>query len=142
MKLIVDSNVLFTFFWKKSIFSRVVQQKKLKLLTPEIFLEELDKYAEEIIKKTQLDQKEFLERKKELLTNITIVPLEVYKGKLEIITDLESLDEHEKVDIKDDIDFLVLAKKENCPLWSNDKLLKKQKEIPVISTKELIELLN
>ena len=42
---------------------------------------------------------------------------------------------------KADSDFIALSLKYNCPLWSNDAILKKQDKIAVISTKELIELL-
>ena len=41
----------------------------------------------------------------------------------------------------DDIDFFALALKLDCPIWSNDKLLKKQARIKVFSTADLIQRL-
>ncbi|MBI3190829.1 hypothetical protein HYZ41_03935 [archaeon] len=41
---------------------------------------------------------------------------------------------------KDDIDFFALAMKLDCPLWSNDKALKKQPRVSIF-TEELVRLL-
>ncbi|NJE77343.1 PIN domain-containing protein [Thermococcus sp. ES12] len=37
---------------------------------------------------------------------------------------------------KDDADFVALSLKANAPLWSNDKRLKKIKEIEVVNTRD------
>jgi len=39
----------------------------------------------------------------------------------------------------DDSDFFALALKLNCPIWSEEKKLKKQLEVKVVNTSELIE---
>jgi predicted nucleic acid-binding protein len=39
-----------------------------------------------------------------------------------------------------DSDFFALALKLNCPIWSEDKRLKKQSRVKVLSTRELMEL--
>ena len=39
----------------------------------------------------------------------------------------------------DDVEYFALALKLNCPIWSNDKALKEQSVIKVLSTSELIE---
>ncbi len=41
-----------------------------------------------------------------------------------------------------DADYIALALKLKCPLWSNDKKLKDQEEVRVYSTKELIREFN
>ncbi|MDP3728620.1 MAG: PIN domain-containing protein [bacterium] len=143
MKLIVDSNIIFTFFWEESVFSMIYLRNDLYLCTPEVFIEELNKYEEEIQSKAKLNKQEFLERKKELLNNLVIVPIEKYKENLRVISEISnSLSEKEKMELKNDADFLALALKENCLLWSNDKLLKKQKSVEIITTRELISLLS
>ena len=38
--------------------------------------------------------------------------------------------------------YIALAQKLRCPIWSNDKHLKEQKGVPVLTTRELIELLS
>ena len=39
----------------------------------------------------------------------------------------------------DDTAYIALALHLNCPIWSNDKKLKKQDKVKVITTKELLE---
>ncbi len=46
----------------------------------------------------------------------------------------------EKQEFYEDIDFIALALKENCPLWSNDKLLKKQIRVKIINTNEIEQI--
>ena len=53
MKLVVDSNVLFTFFWKGSVFKNFLDTP-IQLFSPEYALEEINKYSLEIMKKTSL----------------------------------------------------------------------------------------
>jgi len=43
---------------------------------------------------------------------------------------------------KNDAPYIALALKLGCPLWSNDKALKKQEKAIVISTEELLEQQN
>ncbi len=38
----------------------------------------------------------------------------------------------------DDIEYLALALKLNCPLWSEDKDMKKQSLVKILNTKELL----
>lgn len=42
----------------------------------------------------------------------------------------------------DDTEYFALALKEKYPIWTNDKRLKDQEEIKIISTTELIGILN
>ncbi|MEI6732208.1 MAG: PIN domain-containing protein, partial [archaeon] len=50
---------------------------------------------------------------------------------------LQQVLQRERGDIKDAM-YLALALKLNCPIWSNDKLLKNQTQIKVYSTSELM----
>jgi predicted nucleic acid-binding protein len=44
-------------------------------------------------------------------------------------------------DIMHDIEFLALALRFKCSLWSNDKRLKKQTQVVVLTTNELIKII-
>ena len=44
-------------------------------------------------------------------------------------------------DAKEDAPFIGLALHLGVPLWSNDKMLKKQEKVKVVSTIELIKLI-
>lgn len=132
MKLVVDSNVLFTFFWKNATATDLFVFQDLELYTPQFTLEEIEKYSAEIMKKAQLSQKDFLEIKKELQLLITFVSLQRYSSFLEKAITISP--------DPDDVDFFALALEMNSLLWSNDKKLKEQNTIKIMTTKEIIEL--
>src|SRR3989338_189309 len=82
MKLCVDSNVLFTFFWPNSVFSTIASQPLLSLTSPIYALEEIDRHASIIREKTQLSLTQFVERKNELAKMIELVTLNDYQSAL------------------------------------------------------------
>lgn len=130
MNLVVDTNVLFTFFWKKSITKKLLMKKNLRLFSPEFALEEINKYKSEILKKTKISEEKFKELKTDLAMAIEFIPLEEYK---------ESIKSASKISPDpNDSDFFALALKLQVPLWSNDSLLKKQNKIKVVSTSDLL----
>lgn len=133
MNLVVDSNVLFTYFWHESVARKLFYHPKLKLISPEFSLEEIDKYKNEIIKKTNISNEKFNHLLKELRSLIEFLPLEKYT---------EQLKEAVKIcPDKDDVDFFAESIKHSCPIWSNDTVLKKQNKIDALNTEEIIELL-
>ena len=66
MRLVIDSNVLFTFFWKGSVFKKISIKQDLELFSPEFALEEINKYSAEIMRKAKLSREEFRKLKEEL----------------------------------------------------------------------------
>lgn len=143
MKIVVDTNVLFTFFWDKSVFKRLSVKQDLELFSPEYALEEINKYMEEILKKTKLSKDEFMRLRKELAIIVEFIPLEEYTQFLKQPENLsKDLSRNEKIEFLEDIDFIALALKMNCSIWSNDKLLKKQEKLNIFNTKEIINLID
>lgn len=142
MRLVVDSNILFTFFWKDSIFKKLSLKQDLDLLAPEYALEEINKYSIEILKKAKLSKEGFKNLKIELAFKVEFIPLKEYLTFLKKAQELfKDLPENERNELLNDLDFFVLALKFNCPIWSNDKLLKKQSKTRVFTTKEIIEII-
>lgn len=131
MKLVVDTNVLFSFFWKNSILNKILLDQDLLLFAPEFALEEIKKYEGLIIKKTNLTKKEFDFLREELAIAIEFVPIEEYQDCLKEAIKISP-------DIND-IDFFALSIKLKISLWSNDKLLKNQKKLRVLNTKEVFK---
>ncbi len=132
MKLVVDSNILFTFFWKNATATDLFVFQNLDLYSPEFALEEIEKYAPEIIRKAKMTEKEFLDIKKEIQMLITFVPLATYAS---------SLPQSIKISPdKDDVDFFAVALLKDCPIWSNDKRLRQQTKVKIMTTKEIIDL--
>ena len=141
MLLVGDTNVFFTYFWENSSTKELLTIHKL--IVPKLSLIEINKYESSILSKTGISGSMFSELKQELAKLVDFIPKKEYINSLkEMESYIKSLDlsEHDEQEMFDDIDFLSLALKLNCPLWSNDKLLKKQSKVDVLNTREVIEL--
>ena len=57
MKLVIDSNVLFSFFWENSVSRELLLNAEIGFYSPEFALEEVNKYQEEIIRKAKITKK-------------------------------------------------------------------------------------
>ena len=132
MRLIVDSNILFTFFWKNATATDLFVFQNLELCSPEFALEEIQKYKQEIVRKAKMTDTEFREIKKELQLLIAFVAIEEYMNYFQNAAKISP--------DKEDVDFFALALLKDCPIWSNDKKLKEQNEVKILTTKEVIEL--
>ena len=132
MELVVDTNVMFSFFWKGSMVKKLLMDQDVLLFAPEFALEEINKYEKEIIRKAKITKKEFNFLREELAIAIEFIPLKDYNNYLKKSLDF-SPDEN-------DVDFFALALKLKIPLWSNDKLLKKQNIVRVLETKDVLKI--
>ena len=141
MRLVVDTNVLLTFFWKNSAFNSISIKQELELFSPVYALEEINKHSSEILTKAKLSQKEFKKIRNEFALRVEFIPLEEYSSFLKkafLLTN--NLLKNELIEFSNDIDFFALALKLDCAIWSNDKLFKKQPKIKVFNTKEVISI--
>ena len=123
MRLAVDTNVLFSFFKKESTTRKLIASVELfELCTLKSRIEE-----------PGITQREFNKSLKELKIFVEIIEDEKVKefGKeaLKISPDRE------------DAPLFALALALNCEIWSNDKRLKNQNRIKVLSTSEIIKIL-
>ena len=128
-----NTNVLFSFFGKSTTTRELIFLLSGRVISPEFAIEELKEHRKEVIKKAKINEMEFDEIINVLREHIIFVSEEFYAEfiplALEITPD------------KDDADFVALSVKTNAPLWSNDKRLKQIREIEVLNTRELLELL-
>jgi predicted nucleic acid-binding protein len=129
VRLVADTNILFSFFWKKSLSRKIMSSDAAELFSPEFALEEINAYESEICRKTGLSKGEFRESRKELALLVGFVPVEEYRRFFKSLLSVPD---------KDDIDFLALALHIGCPIWSQDKALKRQGAVTVYSTAELL----
>lgn len=133
MKIVVDTNILFSFFWQESLTRKLLITSNFELISPEIALEEIEKYANEICRRLKITEKEFRERLKKLKEIVKFTSKREYS---------QFLKEAEKISMdKADTEFFALCLRHLCFLWSNDSILKKQEKIKVLSTEEIIELM-
>ena len=131
MKLVVDSNVLFTYFWEMSFARNNLTKVNFEIFAPEFSLEEINKYKKEIIKKAKISEKEYKALIYDLAIAVNFVPLEQYQKKIKTAARFSP-------DPKDS-DFFALAMQLNIPLWSNDTSLKGQNRVKVVTTKDLLD---
>ena len=135
MRLVVDANILFSFFKKDSFTRRfILSHPEIELFTPLYVFEELEEHKEEIKSKARIDDTVYELSTKEILEYVTIVPLDEFKkfwGKAKQISP-----------DPDDVEYLAVALSLDCAIWSNDKdLKKKQFRVVVVTTEELTKLL-
>lgn len=143
IKLVIDTNVLFSFFKKYSFSRKIILSLKFELIAPHLAIAELVKYSKLIIKKSKSSEQEFIEALYWLKQIICFEKKSTYeKFIIQAINLSNNFSVKEIKEFYEDIDFFALALKERCAIWSNDKLFKKQNKIKIFSTKELSLLLN
>ncbi len=139
MDFVVDANILFAAFIKNSTTRGILLTKTpmpLKLCTTPFILEETYKYRTLLARKALLDENDIMEVVLELISasNIEIVKeseLSKFKNKAEKVSPREN-----------DAPYFAVALYKNCKIWSNDRLLKHQDAVEVVTTKELLGILD
>ena len=132
MILVVDANILFSALIRNGITRKILVLSGYDFYAPEFTIQELTKHLAELQKKTGLDKEKLAERIDELLaaSNLVLVPFEEFEEQKDLSGKISP--------DPGDVAYLALALHLNCSLWSNDAVLKKQKRVKVINTKELI----
>ena len=138
MKLVVDANVLFSFFKRDSATRKLIVDPELEfnleLFTPVHALEELKEHEGEM-RKFGVSSGDFDVILSSLSLFVNTVPQSFFEP---LLSEAEKLLPEDP----DDAPYIALALKLNCPIWSQDKELGEgQSEVKVLSTRKLIELL-
>lgn len=133
MLLVVDMNILFSFFKKYSFTRKLLINSDLELRSTTYAFDELNEHLDEIMSKAKIDIGVFELYKTILSWFVEFVPVLEYR---EFKSKAESISPD-----PDDTQYFALALKLDCPIWSNDKRLKKQSAVKVFSTSELRKLL-
>ena len=133
MDLVVDTNCFISALIRSGKSRELICSLGLSLCAPEELLEEVCAHKAEIIRKSGITKADFDILVSILLSNIEIVPEEEFGDLKEVA---KSLVKH-----PEDSPFMALAISKNIPIWSDDKALKEQPNVRVLSTTELINLL-
>ena len=133
MELVVDTNIIISAMLTTGKTQELLFNKSLRFYAPDYLLAELSKYRELIKEKTGFDDREFEKALSLVTQKINVIAFEEY--------DKYRKTAFEAVSDKKDWPFIALALSTKCSLWSNDKKLAEQKIVPVLNTKELIELI-
>lgn len=138
--MIVDTNVLFSFFKSDSFTRKIISSESLQLKAPDLAKFELLKCSNELISKAKIsmDELKFIISGLDLF--IDFVPIKEYKDFLgDALKLAKNLSKDEYWQYAGDIDFFALAIKEKDSIWSNDRLFKKISGFKVFNTEELTE---
>ena len=137
MKIIVDANIIFSALIKESTTRELILKYDGQFLIPNYVFIEINKYKEEILRKSNMTTKDFNDLFSLIIERINVVPSEVFKMHVKEAQNL--VGEHSPEDIVYISCALAFS---DCILWSNDKKLKWQNKVKVFNTKEMIVILN
>ena len=132
MKLVVDTNIIFSLFKSNSFTRKLLKEYKLELFSSNTLINELHKYSELICSKSEITKEKFLE-------DVSLLPelIELRNTSQFFEDKADKLISH-----KTDVPFLALALELDIPIWSNDLHFKEQSSVKIFNTEELIELLS
>lgn len=133
MILVIDANPFIAGFLRNSTSRHIILSEKILLYSPDWLIGEFERNESELMEKFS-DSSKFFETKKILFKFVKIVPKQEYSKYIE---EASKLTKHTK-----DVPYFASALSLNCPIWSDEKSFKQQSKIKVLSTEELIKLLN
>lgn len=146
MKLIVDANILFSFFKKDSTTRELILDPELKynleLFAPKLILEEVRNHKDDICSKFSLNPKDFDVMFSSIELFINIVNKHAFDKFFPRAK--EALPENIKDAPYAALSFWLKEKGNEISVWSNDKGLKalEMHGIKVFSTRELVKFLS
>jgi len=134
MELIVDANILFSALIRDSHIRHFLILSDNSFYVPEFGLKEINRHIEIIQEKTGLNELEIKDilDKIIVLAEINIIPLDEFRNFIDTVKNISP--------DPDDVAYFALALKLKCPIWSNDKELKKQNVVKIYSTEELFKI--
>ena len=130
MFLVVDANVICSGILSKGKTIDLLFSDRIEPFAPEHIFTEFESHRAELLAKSKLSEQEFNEVVALLKKRIKVIPAEEFKDKL--VEANKALFPHTK-----DTEYVALALKFKCPLWSKEKLLKGLKIVEILSADEV-----
>ncbi len=132
MQLVIDANIIIAMLIKPGKIIDLFFNNRLEIFAPQLLFDELENNKNYIIDKSKIDKEWFELFYTIIKKNVRIIPEEEF---------LKSRERAEEIcQDQKDIVYFALALYLQCSIWSNEKRLKKQENIKVYSSGELIEL--
>ena len=135
MEVVVDTNVIISALLRDGLTRKILLLAPFEMYTVPFTKQEIENHKGELLHKSGLDEDAFSHLLDLIFAKINVVDREILepfrKRADEILKDIDP----------NDAPFLALAMALNCPLWSNDRDLKKQRVVKVYTTQEILELL-
>jgi predicted nucleic acid-binding protein len=130
MELIVDANILFAALIKDGATIDFILARDTCLFVPEFVFEEFSGHRQELLEKTKRSRGELDEILRLLQSLLIIVPKEDIGDFIDEALDISP--------DPDDAPYFALALKLGAPIWSNDKRLRTQSKVEILSTEDLL----
>lgn len=135
MKIVVDANIVIAAIIKDGKCREIIRSNEFEFVSPEFVLEEILKYKEYILEKSEITEYEFLLLIDMIFAKVKLTAHENYADTLEEAKRIM------KNDIRD-IPFVACYLSLNCDgIWTNDSDYQGIKEIKLFSTKDLIDII-
>jgi len=135
MDLVIDANVVISaLISSEGKTSELIFSNMLNLFAPDMLFDELGEHKKEILLKSGLSADDFVSAFSLLRSRIGVVPVLEFKQYL-LQAKIVCPDEG-------DIEYFAVAIRLGCPIWSEDKALKKQDVVKVLNTSELLKLVS
>lgn len=140
--LVVDASILFSFFKEDSSRRRIIEELPrlgCRLVTPEFAFKELLSDKGKIMKYAGIKELTFKFLFSLLEKKLDSFPEEEYEEFLARANKISPHGEGTNPESTKDDPYFALALSMSCPIWSDDEDFKKQSEVEVFETEELVE---
>ena len=132
MQVVVDTNVLISALLARSKTFELIVFGDLELYVPEYALGEIERHKSELRKRMGIGEEEFVLALNIILSHVIVISREQYR---------ESEAKARKISPDpSDFPFFALALARKIPLWTNETRLKKQGEVVVYDTQNILAL--
>lgn len=133
MDLVVDANVLFSAAIRDSATATLILHDDLRLHAPAYLFEEFETYRGTLLDRTHREPQDFTRF------------VEILRGRISIVQ-RSAFEHHERTAENvcpdpGDVPYFALALALEARLWSDDRALRDQSAVPVVTTTELLERL-
>ena len=135
MRLVVDSNILFSALIKDSFTRRLIFHIDAELLTIAFSHKEIMKYKLQIIKKSNMPEEKLEEIFKQLKDRLITIDENLFSNKMKQANEIMGA-----ID-PNDTPFIAAALATGADIWSDDKHFEQQNKVKVWKTKDLIQFL-
>lgn len=133
MRLVVDTNILLSALLTDSATRRLFVLGKHDLYYPIEALRELEMCERAFIKRGRVDEDEFNRVKEKLLRGVQLISVKNFPEVRKVATKIM-----QTIDSEDAMFVAVALIVPDCKIWSNDKHLKAQRRVEVVSTEDLL----
>lgn len=130
-QIVIDVNVLIAALLKDGRTRQIlVNNREFEFCVPSYFRLEFLKYSGEFAKRLNKPEKEIRRTMKQI---VELAKINEFKRQeyMDFLHEAKQISPDQK-----DTPYFALALKLNCPIWTNDKLLKTQQKVIIISTSE------